>query len=444
MGTGLPGSAADENYGWSVYEGSHPFNLSRKRGPTPITPPTVEHSHAEMRSLTGGVVYYGSKFPELKGCFIYGDWSTGRIWAVRDDGTKVTFHQELARTTLQISGFREMKNGDLVVIDQGGGLYTLERAPKDQQALPFPTKLSETGLFASAKEHTAAPGLIPYTVNSPLWSDGASKERFMAIPGDGTVDVTTGHGWLFPEQTVLVKTFSLEVPATGQSGKTERRRVETRLLTKQLGQWAGYSYIWNDEQTDASLVAAAGEDRQYTVADAVAPDHVRQQTWHYPSRTECMVCHTRASNFVLGATTLQLNKVVDYGGVKENQLAVFERLGILHVDYMAHIREIIRSELLALGKNEKEADQLMWEAVATRMQREPKPSTLLPFPPEKMARQPNPYDPGDGSIDARARSYLSANCAICHVVAGGGNSLMDLDFTTTLAKSAAFDAPPAA
>ncbi len=431
-----------ENYGWSVYEGSHPFNLQRKRGPQPITPPTVEHSHAEMRSLTGGVVYYGSKFPELKGCFIYGDWSTGRIWAVRDDGKKVTFHKELARTTLQISGFREMHNGDLVVIDQGGGLYTLEHAPTDHPTAPFPTKLSETGLFASTSDDQTAPGVIPYSVNSPLWSDGASKERFIAIPGDGTAEMTTGRGWNFPEGTVLVKTFSLDVPA---DGKIAHRRVETRLMTKQLGQWIGYTYAWNDQQTDATLIGAAGEDRDYSVASPDAPDATRKQTWHYPSRTECMVCHTRASNFVLGVTSMQLNKIHDYGaGHKENELLVLERLGVLRLDYISFVRERIRGELLAQGKTDKEADELTWQAVAMRMQHEPKPtsSTLLPFAPDHMARLPNPYDPHDGTIAARARSYLQSNCAICHVIAGGGNALLDLDYLTPLGHTVAYDTVP--
>ncbi len=433
-----------ENYGWSVYEGSHPFNLQRKRGPTPITPPTVEHSHAEMRSLTGGVVYEGSKFPELKGCFIYGDWSTGRIWAVRHDGSKVTFHQELARTTLQISGFREMSNGDLVVIDQGGGLYTLEHAPRNAPTSPFPQRLSETGLFASTKDNVPAAGLIPYSVNSPLWSDGASKERFVAIPGNGTADVSTNHGWTFPEGTVFVKTFSLDVPAQSDASHTAHRRIETRLLTRQLGQWAGYSYLWNDEQTDATLVAAAGIDRDYDVADADVPNGVRRQTWHYPSRTECMVCHTRAANFVLGASTLQLNKVHDYGnGPAENQLRVLERLGVLHVDYMGHVRDRMRTELMVQGKTDKEADQELSELLATRGQREPiEPSTLLPFAPETMPRLPNPQDPGTGDLASRARAYLHANCAICHISAGGGNARIDLDYTTPLAKTVLFDEPP--
>ena len=69
-----------ENYGWSVYEGSHPFYPQRQRGPTEIVPPTVEHHHTEARSLTGGVVYRGDQLPELDGAYVYGDYATGKIW----------------------------------------------------------------------------------------------------------------------------------------------------------------------------------------------------------------------------------------------------------------------------------------------------------------------------------------------------------------------------
>src|SRR5205807_261341 len=139
---------------------SHPFNLSRKRGPTPIIPPTVEHAHSEMRSLTGGVVYYGAALPDLQGAFIYGDWSTGRIWGVKHDGRRVTWHKELARTTLQITGFRETAAGELLVIDHGSGIFKLVPAPPAPANEKFPTRLSETGLFASTKDHAPAPGVI--------------------------------------------------------------------------------------------------------------------------------------------------------------------------------------------------------------------------------------------------------------------------------------------
>src|SRR5262249_11970514 len=98
----------------------------------------------------------------------------------------------------------------------------------------------------------------------------------------------------------------------------------TRLLTLQQGKWAGYSYEWNDDQTDAVLLLAAGKDRPFTVGK-------RQQTWHYPSRAECQVCHSRAANFVLGPSLLQMNRDHDYGGVIDNQLRALEHIGVFRV-----------------------------------------------------------------------------------------------------------------
>ncbi|HLF94276.1 MAG TPA: PQQ-dependent sugar dehydrogenase, partial [Planctomycetota bacterium] len=68
-----------DNYGWSVFEGPIPFHSQRKLGPTPVTKPLIAHPHSEARSVTGGLVYTGAKFPELKGAYVYGDYATGRV-----------------------------------------------------------------------------------------------------------------------------------------------------------------------------------------------------------------------------------------------------------------------------------------------------------------------------------------------------------------------------
>jgi uncharacterized repeat protein (TIGR03806 family) len=370
------------NYGWSATEGGHPFYPNRKGGPVPISPPIVDQPHSEMRSLTGGIVYHGNELPELRGAYLYGDWSTGKIWGLRHQGGKVTWHQELADTTLQITGFGTDSHGELLIADHGGGYYRLEPAPKETAPHPFPTRLSETGLFTSVKDHQPYPGLIPYSVNSPLWSDGADKERFIALPGTSKMEFTESGGWNLPEGSVLVKTFSL---ALDEHNPAARRPIETRLLTRQVGKWVGYSYIWNDEQTDAVLVDKAGLDREYLVNDVQASGGHRKQTWHYPSRTECMVCHSRAANFVLGLSTLQMNKVHKYGAVADNQLRTLEHLGVFQAK--------------------------------------------LPKLPAFYKQLVDPYDPR-GDLEIRTRSYLHANCSICHVSAGGGNAQIQLDFAT--------------
>jgi uncharacterized repeat protein (TIGR03806 family) len=384
-----------ENYGWSVQEGSHPFYLERKRGPQPISPPTAEHHHAEARSLTGGIVYWGEKLPELRGAYIYGDFSTGKIWAIKHDGNLVTYHREIADTVLQIVGFAMNHGGDLIVVDHAGGLYSLEPTPPAEPS-NFPRRLSETGLFASTADHVMQDGVIPYSVNVQLWSDGAHKQRWMAVPGTAQFGYKRARGWDFPDGSVLVKSFALERVA---GVPKSRRWIETRLMVRQQGEWVGYSYRWNEEQTDAALVEAAGANVDFEIQDKKAATGVKKQTWHYPSRAECMVCHSRAANYVLGLTEHQMNRDGEYGGVTVNQLEMLDRMGYF---------------------KEKEK---------------------LPKPPSELSRL---YDPFDEKLDLRLRalSYLHANCSNCHVSAGGGNAAFEMEIDVKPEKAGLYDASP--
>ena len=279
-----------ENYGWSVYEGSHPFYPGRELGPVPVTPPTVEHHHREARSLTGGVVYRGTKHPELDGAYIYGDYSTGKIWGVKHDGERVTWKAELADTTHQIAGFAIDPQGELLVVDHGGSLNRLIEAPPQTQEHPFPERLSETGLFASVPDHRVAVGVVPYEVNAPGWHDGAEVTRYLAVPGEQTIGYRPNRAWNLPEGTVLMQTLS----------QPNGPRIETRLLTKQQNEWVGYSYRWNDAQDDAQLVTASGETLDRPWEDG------SQREWQIPSRAECMSCHAREVGFTLGISHVQL------------------------------------------------------------------------------------------------------------------------------------------
>lgn len=365
-----------DNYGWSVYEGRHPFHIHRRRGPTPIVPPTIEHPHSEFRSLTGGVVYYGAKFPELEGMYLYGDYSTGKIWGARHKEGQLTFWEELADTTLQIAAFRVDQGGELLVVDHGGGIYRLAPNTPTAGRPVFPTQLSESGLFASTLELRPAVGVIPYSVNAAAWTDGAAAERLLALPGDAKIGFADSRGWNFPNGTALVQTLTIDLrPGDPKS----RRRVETRLLLRQDNEWAAYAYRWNDEQTDATLLPRQGAEWPLWGGDPGAA-----RTWRSPSRTECMTCHSRAANYVLGLTTVQMNRNHDHGSGPENQLAWLARAGVF-------------------------ADKLE------------KPLTEL-------AKLVEPRDPA-APLEARARSYLHANCAGCHIEAGGGNAQMELEFT---------------
>ncbi len=410
------------NYGWSVMEGTHPFRPERKRGPTPILKPVVEHSHTDFRSLTGGYVYHGKRLPELTGAYIYGDFDTGRVWSFRYDGKTVSDHHELVDTPYRIVGFGEDAAGELYFIDFiGGRIHRLVKASKVEQAAPFPRKLSDTGLFASTRDLKSAPGLIPYSVNSALWGDHTIKERYLALPDDSGIefDVLTYPqplpgampGWRFPNDTVLVKTFFLEME---RGNPATKRRLETRILhfqqlagTQEVGDqyWRGYTYIWNDEQSDAFLAPSGGVDKVLTIRDRQAPGGSVKQNYHFPSRAECTLCHTMPAKFALGVNTLQFNRDHDYGGVKANQLRTLEHLGIFI-------------------KPERPRDAVIPSAGPVKMVR-----AQLPKPPEELPRIVDHMDPTQ-DLNLRARSYLHSNCSHCHMKWGGGNA--DFQFLATL------------
>ena len=378
------------NHGWSVMEGSHPFLPKRETGPTPIVPPVAEHHHTECRSITGGYVYEGDKFPELRGVYIYGDYQYGKMWGFRYDheAGKKTWHKELADTAVKISSFGQGRDGSFYAIDYDRGeIYELGRNPAPKQKQPFPRKLSDTGLFTSVRDHEVAPGVIPYSINAPFWSDRAHKERFFAVPGELGIDFNEDRAWAFDDGSVTVKSFKLDM----EEGNPESgRRIETRIVVKQDDHWVGYTYVWNDEQTDADLVGAEGMDRTYTIKDPSAPGGERKQTWHYPSRKECMFCHSRAAGFVLGLRTHQMNRTHDYGGVEDNQLRTLDHIGLF--------------------------------------------KKALEKPPAEYGAFPNPYDV-TADLDTRAKAYLDVNCAMCHVGSGGGNADIQLAWKTPLDKA---------
>lgn len=400
------------NYGWSVTEGSHPFRPERQKGPTPILKPVVEHNHAEFRSITGGFVYRGKKHPDLVGAYVYGDYDTGRVWMLRHDAKadRVTEHRELAKTRLRIVAWAQDADGEVYALNFiDGGIYQLAAAPPAPKAASeFPRRLSETGLFADTARLAPERGLIPYSVNAELWSDGASKERYIAVPGDAKIEFETVTypqpapgsvpGWRFPDGTVLVKTFSLET----EPGK--KRRLETRLLvatrvggTEEYGDqvWHGYTYIWNDLQTDAELADIKGVDKEYTLK---TPAGEKKQNWHFPSRAECTMCHTVTAKYALGVNTAQMNRDHVYGGgVIANQLATLEHIGLF--------------------------------------------DRKLPKPPGQLDRLADFRDEAQ-PLDARARAYLHANCSHCHRKWGGGNAEFQLLATLPLKDLGVIDTKP--
>ncbi len=385
------------NYGWSIVEALNPVHPDGKRGPTEIIKPQAAVFHTDGSSMTGGIVYRGTKLPALSGQYIFGDWQTGRIWSAKCIGPKednLEPYHEIAQTDHRLVCFAEEPDHELLILDHGGGgLFRLIPNPEASVKSNFPHKLSETGLFSSVKDQTPAPGVQPFTINAPQWLDGAVAERWIAIPND--LKAYWGKGvWgddkpFYPKNTVLVRTITLP------KAPTSPKHVETQLLHYDGRQWHAYSYAWNDSQDDAELVPASGAEHPYMVGDATAKDGARRQNWHYASRTQCMTCHNVWCDYALAFNAPQLDRMAKLTpeGPERNQLQAFRELGLLHEPHV--------------------------EPPPKR-----KPNQPPPPPPEKIALT-NPYDAA-GNLNERARSYLHVNCSQCHRFGGGGTALIDV------------------
>lgn len=225
-------------------------------------------------------------------------------------------------------------------------------------------KLKDTGCVDAADPRKPVASAVTYELNSPLWSDSADKQRAFvlpagkkihvrncaATPSDCPMGAADDGRWDFPIGTVMIKIFLFD-------GKL----VETRLFmhtsamnNSPNGDWIGYGYQWNEAQTEATLNPSDRVQVMFNTGTRTVP-------WHYPSRQDCLDCHTLQSGSTLGPETAQMNRMV--GGV--NQIDKLAQLGLF------------------------ESPPLMKTALVSPVGTE-------------------------GTLQQKARSYMHANCAFCH------------------------------
>jgi len=370
------------NYGWSAFEGDHVYDGSIA-APGALAP-MIEYDHDSTGTcVIGGYVYNGQKLPGLQGWYVFADYTVSAVWAARYDGSSVNNIIEIPNSVAPgICSFGEDEAGEIYLLSYTTGkVYTITAAPS---ANTFPQTLSATGLFSDLATQTLRPEMLPYTVVEPHWADFADQTRGMLLPHLDPVQWTPSDGFGFPVDSILMKNFFVE---TVQGDPKSDKIVETRLLINTNGEWRGYSYEWNDQGTDALLLDSS---KRKGIA-VVANGQPATQAWYFPSRSECLTCHTQAAGYVLGLQTGQLNCDYDYtarGGTIENQLSALSGIGVF--------------------------------------------AQPIPAAPAALTSWVNHQDP-NATLDQRARSYLAANCSHCHRPDGGPPVNIDLRFDTPLA-----------
>jgi uncharacterized repeat protein (TIGR03806 family) len=251
----------------------------------------------------------------------------------------------------------------LVAAGCGGAAPGSPDGPPSGDTIPYDT-LGRYGLFGSplAAQQPAA-GVLPYDVISVLYQDDARKLRFLSLPAGQAITFDATAPWQFPDDTFLVKTFYYDRDARDPAAG--RRLLETRLLHRKDGVFTPYVYVWNDDQTDAQR-QSAGQTLSISRIDAQGAPV--EQAYRVPSTDQCRTCHLQERQVVpLGPRTRQLDRPFDYGAGPENQLAHLAALGLL----------------------------------------QPAPPA-----PDTLSHLEDPA--GTGPLEARARSYLDANCGHCH------------------------------
>jgi uncharacterized repeat protein (TIGR03806 family) len=234
-----------------------------------------------------------------------------------------------------------------------------------RQEHPPAEKLSDYGLFTGKlSDLKPAPDLVPYALNTPLFTDYAEKLRFVRIPAGTSVLYNDSTVFAFPVGTVLVKNFYY--PKDFRDPSKGREIIETRLLIHEVKGWKALPYIWNKEQTEAFL-DVAGETRQVKYIDLSGK--VRQHAYFIPNMNQCKGCHNQYEAMTpIGPSARQLNGNLDFSGTETNQLAYWASKGMI-------------SGMPAMDQLPK---GVRWD------------------------------DPASGSLDERARTWLDINCGHCH------------------------------
>ena len=392
----LPNDPAPLNFQWNRIEGLNgdmtpPYIGINRR-------PIFDYDHnGTIAAIIGGYVYRGSQFAaELGGRYIFCDNPQRKIYYLDETTNPIkavfmcTFPPGAGPNTgsdyTSLSSFGLDQNNELLMCQMGsdgGKIYKLAH-PNNTASKPIPPLLSLTGAFTNLLSLSATNTLIPYSINVPFWSDGAIKQRWLAVPTNRFVNFAPTGEWSFPSGSVFVKHFEL---STNELNPSQVKRLETRFVVRDTNNTAYFfSYKWRTNNTDADLITNAINEN---IIIQTATGY-RTQTWYYPGPSDCVQCHTPAAGYVLGVKTRQMNGNFSYPatGTTDNQIRAWNHIGLF--------------------------TPAVSEAAISNYDR-----TL-------------PVTDLSASAELRARSYFDANCSQCHRP-GGVVAFWDARFDTPLA-----------
>jgi hypothetical protein len=385
------------DYGWSWREGLQPYYVNANVPPrfpdstgnntnappaSGFTPTSPIYAYGRDNSaviygssVAGGIVYRGSQFPDLAGAYIFSDiYGGGGIIAALRESSPGVWTAERVAIRPQIVDFGvDPRSGEPLLCSLLGTIYHLVR--NGSTPVTPPALLSQTGAFSNLANLTPNAGIVAYQPNVDFWSDYATKSRWFAIKNTtDKVEYAASANWTFPTGMVWVKHFDID---TTRGNPATRRKLETRFLMKTASGIYGLSYKWRADQSDADLVVEQG------LTESIA-NSSPAQTWRYPSRSECVTCHSQVGGFALSFNTPQMNRTHTYGGDVQNQIMALSQAGYFSAPVTA-------------------AEDLPSFAAATD------------------ATQ---------SLEWRVRSYLSVNCVQCHQPFGSAQGAWDARHTT--------------
>ncbi len=365
------------NCGWAYYEGVHLAKSLYSQStiltnpPAGLVFPIQEYAHgsgtSQGNSVIGGVVYRGNRITQLYGAYIFSDYNSGNVWMLRYDGSNTVPFQRIAGASSPAAIGTDPRNGDVLFCQHGNSQIGRLDYNATQTGASLPPTLADTGAFTNLTTLAPAAGIVPYDLNVPFWSDNAVKSRWFSVPNTNLAITFNATGnWSFPTGSVWIKHFEIELT----NGVTaSRKRLETRFIIRNTNGIYGITYRW-DSLTNATLVPEAGTNETLVINDG---GNLRPQIWHYPSRSECLACHTPVGGYALGFNTAQLNRSQTYGALTTNQISALNAAG--------YFTPLVTDN----------------------------PATLL-----TLASPTNTAF----SLEFRVRSFLAANCVQCHQPGG--------------------------